>query len=312
MRVEVLAHRARDRVAQRPSRRACRRAGGRASGGAAAGPRRSARPRRSGTAASATPRAARPRATESSTSPVARRGLIVPRSRRDQLAGRAEDVLGPQPLGERERLRRRLGVEDELQDAAAVAQVDEDQAAVVAAAVHPARDAHLVADARARRARRPRRRGTRWRAAGASDLHASADEVHDGVGLDGPLLAGLHVLQRGALVAEDRDEAGAGPVGLLELALQRAPGELEPRGVARPAGVGGQAVGGRAAARPSRRRRRGRAARARPAAAARRAGSARRRPPSPCRASAARRSAPSARRSARRRRRRSGRRGRRR
>ena len=45
------------------------------------------------------------------------------------------------------RLGRRLRVEDDLHQAGAVAQVDEDEAAVVAAAVHPARDAHLVADA---------------------------------------------------------------------------------------------------------------------------------------------------------------------
>ncbi len=39
-----------------------------------------------------------------------------------------------------------VGVEDELDDAGAVAQVDEDQAAVVAAAVNPAGDADLGAD----------------------------------------------------------------------------------------------------------------------------------------------------------------------
>ena len=60
---------------------------------------------------------------------------------RHDLAVRAEDVLGPQPLGERVRGGRRLGVEDELHDPGAVAQVDEDQPAVVAAPVHPARDA---------------------------------------------------------------------------------------------------------------------------------------------------------------------------
>jgi hypothetical protein len=39
-------------------------------------------------------------------------------------------------------------VEDELDEPRAVAQVDEDQPAVVAAAVDPARDADLLADAR--------------------------------------------------------------------------------------------------------------------------------------------------------------------
>ena len=45
----------------------------------------------------------------------------------------------------RVRLRRLRRVEDELHEAAAVAQVDEDQAAVVAPAVHPAGEAHLAA-----------------------------------------------------------------------------------------------------------------------------------------------------------------------
>ena len=56
-------------------------------------------------------------------------------------AGGGDDVLGAQPLGQRVGLGRRLGVEDELDDPGAVAQVDEDQPAVVAAAMHPAGDA---------------------------------------------------------------------------------------------------------------------------------------------------------------------------
>ena len=50
-----------------------------------------------------------------------------------------------QPPGRRVRLGRLLGPEDELEQPGAVAQVDEDQPAVVAAAVHPAGDAHLLA-----------------------------------------------------------------------------------------------------------------------------------------------------------------------
>jgi hypothetical protein len=46
----------------------------------------------------------------------------------------ADHVLGPQPLGGSERLAARVRVEDELQQPGAVAQVDEDQAAVVSAA----------------------------------------------------------------------------------------------------------------------------------------------------------------------------------
>ena len=134
-------------------------------------------------------------------------------------------MLGAQPLGDGVGLARRLGMEDELDEARAVAQVDEDQPAVVAAAVHPAGDAHGVAGARRRRApgpgvavvvraRRPHDRPPR-------------DVVHDRVRLHCALLSGLHVLQRRALVAEDGNVAGAGPVGLLELALERAAAEFD-------------------------------------------------------------------------------------
>ena len=64
--------------------------------------------------------------------------LLAPHDR----AGRGDDVLGAQPLGERVGVGGGLGVEDELDDPGAVAQVDEDQPAVVAAAVHPAGHAH--------------------------------------------------------------------------------------------------------------------------------------------------------------------------
>jgi hypothetical protein len=63
----------------------------------------------------------------------------------DHLPARREDVLRAQPLRERMRLGRRLRVEDELDDARAVAEVDEDEAAVVAPAVHPAGDADPLA-----------------------------------------------------------------------------------------------------------------------------------------------------------------------
>ena len=79
-----------------------------------------------------------------------------------------------------------LGVEHELHDPRAVAQVDEDQPAVVAAAVHPAGDARLGAGAvggRARRTRvavavRARRRASRRPAppAGSSGSHRSSVE----------------------------------------------------------------------------------------------------------------------------------------
>ncbi len=59
----------------------------------------------------------------------------------DDLAGDGDHVLGAQRAGQRVGLGRGLRMEDELQDAGAVAQVDEDQPAEVAAARHPARDA---------------------------------------------------------------------------------------------------------------------------------------------------------------------------
>ena len=61
-------------------------------------------------------------------------------------AGGAEHVLGAQLVGELEGLARGVRVEDELDQAGAVAQVDEDQAAVVAAAVDPAGDPRLGVD----------------------------------------------------------------------------------------------------------------------------------------------------------------------
>ena len=63
---------------------------------------------------------------------------------RDHRAGRAHDVLGAQPLGQTVRLGRDSRVEDELHEAGAVAQVDEDEVAVVAPASHPAGEPHLA------------------------------------------------------------------------------------------------------------------------------------------------------------------------
>ena len=50
-------------------------------------------------------------------------------------------------MPELERPARLVGVEDQLDQSGAVAQVDEDESAVVAAAVHPAGDPHLRVDA---------------------------------------------------------------------------------------------------------------------------------------------------------------------
>ncbi len=48
-------------------------------------------------------------------------------------------------MGELGRLRRGLGIDDDLEQALLVAQVDEDEAAVVAAGGHPAREPHAAA-----------------------------------------------------------------------------------------------------------------------------------------------------------------------
>ena len=73
-------------------------------------------------------------------------GVDVALLAQHDVAGDADDVLAAQPLGGGEQLGPVLGMKDELQQSRAVAQVDEDQPAVVAAAVHPAGDAQAFAD----------------------------------------------------------------------------------------------------------------------------------------------------------------------
>ena len=63
----------------------------------------------------------------------------------DEPAGHADHILAAQLVGDLVRRAGALGVEHELQQPRAVAQVDEDQAAVVAAAVYPTGDADLAA-----------------------------------------------------------------------------------------------------------------------------------------------------------------------
>ena len=76
---------------------------------------------------------------------------------RHQLALGGDHVLGAQRLRGGVRLGRLLRAEHELEQPAAVAQVDEDEPAVVAPAVHPAGHPHALAHARAYGAPRPRR-----------------------------------------------------------------------------------------------------------------------------------------------------------
>ena len=72
----------------------------------------------------------------SSTSPVGKAGLIVSGRRFDDLAGDRHDAFEPQPVHLREK--RRRDVDDALRDAVMVAQIDEQQLAVIALPVHPA------------------------------------------------------------------------------------------------------------------------------------------------------------------------------
>ena len=89
----------------------------------------------------------------------------------------------------------RLRVEDELHQAGAVAKVDEDQPAVVAAAVHPARDANGRPDAVVAAPGRTRRRGTRSAAAPESRLaaHPAASSSTSSGDVHLALLARAHV-----------------------------------------------------------------------------------------------------------------------
>ena len=106
-------------------------------------------------------------------------------------------------MGELERLTGGVGVEDELDEAGAVAQVDEDQAAVVAAAVDPAGDPHLGVDPVGEHLAAPgvavgiraRRRHSERPAGLARHL---VDQVR---GVDRALLAARHVAQLHAAVS---------------------------------------------------------------------------------------------------------------
>ena len=97
-------------------------------------------------------------------------------------------------------------MEDELDEPGAVAQVDEDQAAVVAAAVHPAGDPRLGVDPVGAAPGRTRRRGTRSAAGPGRLAQPSGAQLLERVaGVDRPLLAALHVAQLGrSVVLEDQ------------------------------------------------------------------------------------------------------------
>ena len=181
VRVEVVAHRAHDRVAQH--HRVAHPLAAQVEHAVAQAQRLvdRRRPRRPGTAASRTRRACSTVARRRARSrPSARFGLTLPSSRRTTSPAAETTCSERSRSASGVRLRRGLGMEDELHEARAVAQVDEDQAAVVAPAVHPAGDADGLARRARRSARRTRRRGSRWARGG---LTASPrDVVHDRVG----------------------------------------------------------------------------------------------------------------------------------
>ena len=84
--------------------------------------------------------------TATSTSPVGIDGVLGALRAVTDVAGELDDPFGPHALGERERLRAALGVERALHDAAPVAQIDEDETAMIASLRHPAGERHRLAD----------------------------------------------------------------------------------------------------------------------------------------------------------------------
>ena len=77
--------------------------------------------------------------TATSISPVGRFGLIVSSERRVTRPRCLHDPFASHLTGEVVRLRVQVGIEDGLHDAGAVAQVDEDEIAVVPSPVNPSR-----------------------------------------------------------------------------------------------------------------------------------------------------------------------------
>ena len=96
-------------------------------------------------------------ATGTSTAPVASFAVFGAVGAALRAAAHAHDELAAQRFGDRER-RGIGGIEANLRDAVTVAQIDEDQSAVIAAAVHPAGEFDLTVDVvRAQRSTRDAR-----------------------------------------------------------------------------------------------------------------------------------------------------------
>ena len=148
--------------------------------------------------------------------------LVVDGLRRaldDRPAG-AEHVLGAQLVAELERLARLVGIEDELDEPGAVAEVDEDEAAVVAAAVDPARDADLGVDPVRQDLPAPgvavAVRPQRWEPVAHGDESVSTS-VAGSTSRSSPELMSRSLAF--AVAGEDQRVARADAVGLLHLAL---------------------------------------------------------------------------------------------
>ncbi len=163
---------------------------------------------------------------------------------RDDLAARREHVLGAHLLGERVRLGDARRVEHELHHAAAVAEIDEDEVAVVAAARDPAGEAHLAADVGGAQLARidvaehqdsfPRR------AASSAAKPAAARSSSPP-----PSMVRRRTRVVAELVeAEQHRQLRAAAAGLLELALGAAPGEVQLGGQAGASQLLGDAEGG--------------------------------------------------------------------
>ena len=127
-------------------------------------------------------------------------------------------------------------MEDELDDAGAVAQVDEDQAAVVAAAVDPAGDPGLGVDPVGEHLAAPGVAvAVRAQSAGAS-LTLSSGQLLDRPCRGRPARCSPLSMSRSCAepsASRMSDAAGADPVGVLELALEAAAGRGRPRPRAR-------------------------------------------------------------------------------
>ena len=122
-------------------------------------------------------------------------------------------------------------MEDELDDAGAVAQVDEDQAAVVAAAVDPAGDPHLGVDPLRQHLAAPgvavavRAQRRRARALIGSPPVISSISLPGSAARCSPVFMSRSWALPSA--SRMRTRRGADPVGVFELALEAAAGEVD-------------------------------------------------------------------------------------